>query len=309
MKLRQIASAVVGLGFLAALVVVFEQRIGWEHALALLAAVPATMLAGAVVLFLVSFTARAIRIHWVTAAHTRGQFPATVRLSCLCVTANTLLPARSGEILFPVLMRRHFGLPMGEGFAVLIWLRLFDLHCLFGAGLFGLALGMAGPVTAVLASVVWLALVPAGFVVSRLLAERLPRGSRITRWISDLLASAPRAWVGLYAWTWLTWYTKFAALAVLLMTMAGLTVDAAAAGIVAGELSFVLPMHGVAGAGTYQGAIVAVTALWSADADQVLAAAVDLHLFILGVTLVVAAASLLLPAGQPAMRSGMAEVR
>lgn len=299
MTRRRALSAVIGLGCLIALVVVFEQRVGWEHALAQLARVPPPVVLLAVVLLGLSALARASRIAHLVPDATAGQYGATLRLSCLHLAANSLLPARTGEVLFPLMMRRYFGLPVAEGIPALVWLRLFDLHCLLGAGLFGVVLGRFGPAPAIIASVGWLAMVPAGFLLLRVSGRSVPRRGRLLTWVADMLIAAPKAWKVLYAWTVVIWYARFAALAVVLMPMAAMTIDAAAAGIVAGELSFVLPFHGVAGAGTYEGAIVAVTSLWQADANRVLAAAVDLHLLVLVATLLMAALSLLLPVGRP----------
>ena len=50
-----------------------------------------------------------------------------------------------------------------------------------------------------------------------------------------------------------------------------------------------LPIHGVAGAGTYEAGVLAGLIPWAVDQKVALAAAVNLHLFVLGTTFVLTA--------------------
>ncbi|MEN8822462.1 MAG: lysylphosphatidylglycerol synthase domain-containing protein [Abyssibacter sp.] len=296
--MKRVLSGLIGLGLLVALIIVFEQRIGWDQAMQRALALPAWVHAAFVGLLATSYLARAARMQRATQPATTGQFAAVLRLSCFHVTANTLLPARAGEAAFPWLMYRYFGVRLRDSFPTLVWLRLFDLHCLFGAGLLGVTLGRYGWGAGLLSQLIWLAMVPTGFWLLRRFGERFPRRGWVLAWVGEMLAKAPRQWRRLYAWTVLSWYSKFLALAAALMLMVELPLQAAAAATVAGELSFVLPVHGVAGAGTYEGALVGVGALWGAAPDALLAAAVDLHLLVLLVTIGFGLAALLLPAGR-----------
>lgn len=297
--MKRTLSGIIGLALLLALLVVFQQRVGWDQAMQRALALPLWVHLAFVLLMAVSYGARAARMQLATLPVTAGQFTAVLRLSCIHVTANSLLPARAGEAAFPWLMSRYFGLRLQDSFPTLVWLRLFDLHCLFGAGLLGVMLGRYGWAAALLGQIAWLAMVPAGFWLLRGFGERFPRRGWVLAWVGDMLAKAPIQWRRLYAWTVLSWYSKFLALAAVLMLMVELPLQAAAAATVAGELSFVLPVHGVAGAGTYEGALVGVAALWGAGPDAMLAAAVDLHLLVLLVTVVFGLAGLLLPVGRP----------
>jgi len=56
----------------------------------------------------------------------------------------------------------------------------------------------------------------------------------------------------------------------------------------------VLPLHGIAGAGTYEAGIVAALLPFGVDTETAVSAAVNVHLFLLGVTLLGGALSLLL---------------
>ena len=57
------------------------------------------------------------------------------------------------------------------------------------------------------------------------------------------------------------------------------------AGATTGELSSVLPIHGIAGAGTYEAGVLIGLLPWGLDQGLALASAVNLHLFVLGSTL------------------------
>jgi uncharacterized membrane protein YbhN (UPF0104 family) len=57
-------------------------------------------------------------------------------------------------------------------------------------------------------------------------------------------------------------------------------------GAVGGELTSVLPAHGIAGAGTYEAGVVAALVPQGIRLSTALAAAVNLHLFLLGLSIV-----------------------
>jgi len=101
-----------------------------------------------------------------------------------------------------------------------------------------------------------------------------------------------------YLWTALTWVTKFLAFATLLRHFLPVDLWRALVGVMGAELSSVLPFHGIAGA--------AATSWprwrpWSPPGwtQRRPWLAVNLHLFVLGVTLLLGALAFLLPRGDP----------
>ena len=64
---------------------------------------------------------------------------------------------------------------------------------------------------------------------------------------------------------------------------------------VGGELTSVLPIHSIGGAGTYEAGIVGLSLTVNLDYDSSLAAGVNLHLFLLSITLFTGLCSLMLP--------------
>jgi uncharacterized membrane protein YbhN (UPF0104 family) len=67
------------------------------------------------------------------------------------------------------------------------------------------------------------------------------------------------------------------------------------AGVMGAELSSILPIHGIAGSGSYEFAAVAALVPLGVNAKLALAGAVNLHLFLLGATVLLGALAFLLP--------------
>jgi hypothetical protein len=66
-------------------------------------------------------------------------------------------------------------------------------------------------------------------------------------------------------------------------------------GAIAGELSTVLPINGIAGFGTYEGAIVGAMQLFGVTVNSALTGAFNLHLLVLGTSILAAGAALAIP--------------
>ena len=87
---------------------------------------------------------------------------------------------------------------------------------------------------------------------------------------------------------------KLAVFAWVLQLFASLTTAAAFAGAIGGDLTSVLPVHGIAGAGTYEAGVVAALTPFGVPLTGALMAAVNLHLFMLGLSLAGGGLALLL---------------
>jgi hypothetical protein len=82
-------------------------------------------------------------------------------------------------------------------------------------------------------------------------------------------------------WTAANWLVKLTAYAWLLARLGDFSWPLGLLGAVGGEASSVLPVHGVAGAGTYEAGVLVVLAPLGIGLDAALPAAVNLHLFVL----------------------------
>ena len=295
---RQALSLLTALALVVALVWVVESRLGWAEVLGRWSDIAPGLIVGAFGLFLLSALGRALRVHAFARQWTQGRFITVLRLSLLHHTINTFMPARTGEVAYPALMHRYFGQSWHGSLADLLWLRLFDLHCLLWAALVCASYASLHWSVATAAALAWMTMVPIGFAVLRRLGGVLGTRGRLGALIGRLLATAPQRWVATYLFTALVWLSRFVALAVLLGAFFPIPVTTAAVAISVGELSFALPVNGFASAGTYEAAIVGAASLWLDDLDGLLAAAVNVHLFMLAVTALLGAVGLLLPVRQ-----------
>src|SRR5215204_398782 len=117
------------LSLVVVFVVLAEYSVGWralvspwlsiEHPIVIL---------GPVMLLITSYLVRALRMYRYFRLD-RG-FGLCVRLLLHHNVLLNLLPLRTGEFAFPVLMKRYFDLPMQRSIPALLWLRVLDLHTL-----------------------------------------------------------------------------------------------------------------------------------------------------------------------------------
>jgi len=288
----------VGLLLLAGLVVWVHLQIGWSSLLAPWASLTWPSLAGLLGLSLLSYLARGIRLYDYFPDLLRGRLLTTLRLSMLHNFANNLLPMRAGEAVFPLLMKRYFGHGLADSGFALLWIRLLDLHVIV---LLALAAGwLAAPHWLWWAAALLLLLaLPLGFGLRHWLRQRLQSGqgkaSKLTRRLLDALPATGGRFARAYGWTLVTWAAKFVAFTSVFLHFADVALWQAITGVIGAELSSVLPVHGVAGSGTYELALVAAIVPTGVAADMALAAAVNLHLFLLGVSLILWPLAIVLP--------------
>jgi glycosyltransferase 2 family protein len=131
-------------------------------------------------------------------------------------------------------------------------------------------------------------------------SAKLAGAGRLRSILRRVLQAAPGdPWLiaRIYGWTALIWSLKFVAFTSLLRFFLPIDVWRLLAGVMGTELSSVLPFHGIAGSGSYELAAVAALAPLGVDPKLALAGAVNLHLFLLGSTLLLGALAFLLPRG------------
>ncbi len=251
------------------------------------------------ILMLATYLLRAIRILDYFRSDLHGQFVATLRLTLLHNFFNNFLPMRTGEVAFPVLMHRYFGIPVNRSIPALLWLRLLDLHVILALGWSAISQRfLAGSLSLPLLAL-WL-LLPALIYLIRphLLILIEPLSSRSVTIMRHVLVALPdngvllaRTWL----WTAANWSMKLGIMVFLFTRFDPLSWIMALPGMVSGELGSVLPVHGLAGVGTYEASILAGLLPQGVALKPALAAAVNLHLFILGSTLLGALGARLLP--------------
>ena len=274
-----------------------QDSIGWITLLRPWLAFPPGELLLLVILTALSYLTRAARLYDLYSPRLPAPFPLYLRINVLHTTVLNLLPMRTGEAAFPLMMKRHFSERYASSIANLLWLRVADFWILLWLGL--LVYAVRGPallwVPVALGLIAPLLLQP---LRAKIMSATMGRESRLAGLLRILVSGLPQQftrYLRLLLWTVLTWSLKLAAF----VSVAGYFVDASMStlvpGIIAAEISNALPIQGVAGFGNYEAAMVLGGSLSALPAEALLAAAVNLHLFILACTLIFGALALLIP--------------
>jgi len=285
----------IGVVLLIALGILAHGTVGWGALLSPWGEIHPGILAGAVSLALASFAVRTVRIHEYFRPFTSGRFGTTFRLVLVHNLFNNLLPMRSGEASFPILMAREFRVAFVHSIPGLLYLRILDLHFVLFVGASVLA-WQQGPLLGLLSLL--LAPIPLGmFLGQEWLRPRLSAGTgRLSTLVQKAFQGLPAShglfW-SLWLWTGVNWMVKLLVFAWILRAFAPMPFSHALLGSTTGELSSVLPFHGIAGAGTYEAGVLAGLVPLGVDLDVALRGAVNLHLFLLGVSILAGSVALL----------------
>ena len=265
---------------------------------------PLTILAGATMLLFVSYALRAARVQYYFGRTTSGQYPATLRVFLFHNLLNNLLPMHSGEISFPILMRREFDIPVAKSVAGLLYLRLLDLYAIVMLALV-LTPWFEGDFR-------WLVLITLGaapilafHAQSQLRFAFEGRLGLLGRVLAQAISGFPSTvtrYVGVWLLTAANWVVKFFALSVVLRNFLPLRYFDALIGAISAELASLMPIHGIAGAGTYEGAVMVGLRLSGVELEAGITGAVNLHLFVFGASVIGGLLALLLPEGSDGTR-------
>ncbi|QFY59541.1 flippase-like domain-containing protein [Rhizobium grahamii] len=264
---------------------------GWSSILEEWAHVGVLPIVAALLLLTSTYFLRTWRIYDYFPRETSGRFRALFRVTQVHNLLNIMLPFRTGETSFPVLMRTEFGIPIARGTSALFVMRLLDLHALLAAAGIGFAAASQNRVLAWAIWTVFLLLPVAAFATRksllRIATRLLPaKAQEIVAEIENGLPSNAPAFARAWAMTVINWLVKVLVLAWSLRLMGVFPISASFGGALGGELSSVLPVHAPGGVGTYPAGItagaVAFGASGEASALATLAqASINAHLLII----------------------------
>lgn len=268
---------------------------GWSRLFEPWQQLPAGTVILAVTGLVSSYGVRALRIHLAERRIPRGAYLACLRLILLSNALNLLLPMRSGEASFPILMRRWFGIELGRATGILVWLRLLDLHVLAAIAVLCAAGGWLAHDNS---TTIWVQVLAGLMVVAPVilfafrepLARRLRgREQRVARLVQRLLDGLPSKRSGLFrdlGLTWLSWAIKLTGLGWVMADLGRISPAYGILGAIGGDLSTVLPIHAPGGFGTYEAGVLGLLASVITPTPELLAAAVNLHLLVLTTALI-----------------------
>lgn len=295
--------------FAVALVVAVELAIGWPRLLEPWGRAAPAAIIGAALLILLTYVIRSARLY--RFYRDCDDIGSCLRLFLLHNVFVNFLPVHSGEVSFPILMKRYFSIPVNRSISGLLWLRYLDFHTLVLIAL--IALWIATPwawVPPLL--LLWLAL-PILTVIfweacGTLFARHSNKGSA---WIAGMLKSLPKSRAKLlesWGWTTLNWAVKLFSFAWILTIFTPINFVDSLFGAAGGELSTVLPINAPAGIGTYEAGVIAAVTPLGVKTHYAIIGGVNLHLFVLGMAVVGGLLTFLIPKRQ-AQHSSAAALR
>ncbi len=253
--------------------------IGWQRLLRDAIQAGSVPLACVAVGVLGSYGLRALRIRAALPSQISPPLFDVARLFAVHNAANWLLPARTGEISLPLLLRQYFDVPLGQGSGVLLWLRLQDLHVLSAIG--GGALLARGTPEWHWAGVLLLVASTALPLLAFALAPRMAHRWPLLRKALAVVPSTATAIGADLALAWLAWSVKLTGIGIALSLLLPLPFAAGVLGALGGDVAAVLPLHAPLGAGTYEAGVLVGLSPWSLALKTTLAAAVQLHTLLL----------------------------
>lgn len=276
-----------------ALAIGVELTIGWRSILEDWQTLSITNLLFLTLLTFISYLLRAERVfnYFASESHSRVSY---IKISFLHNALNNFLPMRLGEAAFPLLMKREFSESMLTTSAGLLVIRLMDLHALLLLASFTLF-----SVTPLLGGIACTALILLPLLM-RAGGESLIR--LFPNKIKNLLNKVEHLWpkdyrlLGkTYLMTLLIWIVKLVALILILMSFLNIDFFNGALAVILADISGVLPIHGLAGSGTYEAAMLAALYPMGFETIEAVKAAINVHIYLLGASLLSVPIALLLP--------------
>ncbi len=275
-----------------ALVIAVHLMIGWRIIFEPWTLIPVIEIIPSIILVLFSYLLRSIRImDWFD----RAQFPSSTQVMLQHNLWNNLLPMRTGELSFPVLATKHLETDIAKSLIALFWFRVFDLLCICIILVCALSLWLDHPVFIAPALLVFFIFIP----VVNFFQEKIPtlfanQKLKLNTVLKRLKTESKQLWRCLL-WSIANWISKLLAYAGIFSIFANTDFVDSMIAAIGGELTSILPIHGIAGLGTYEAGIVSVSLTMNMSYENTLAAGVNLHLFLLSITLLTGLLSLLVP--------------
>lgn len=279
------------------LIIIVEYFIGWVTIISDWKNVSFAQLAALTLLTLLSYLLRAERVYQFF-SNTNQRRSSYVRISFIHNALNNFLPMRLGEAAFPILMKRELSESMITSSAGLILIRFMDLHVLLtlsSVAFLFLYTEIATISLVLLAIVPWLLIKTAPNVL-RLLPNKI--ALKLVLFFEEYGKLSPKN-VQLLSLTYLLttaiWIVKLSALISILMIFIDISFIHSSLAIIAADLSGVLPIHGLAGSGTYEASMMSALYPLGYSTVDALKAAINVHVYMLGVSAMSIPLALLIP--------------
>ena len=202
-------------------------------------------------------------------------------------TANNVAPMRLGELALPMLARWLGNVEFSVGLTSLLWIRLLDLISLIGISVCIVFLPTVGTIMlALLAALVFLTPLLIAIIIPKTQHIRLPQILEQARAQLIYEAQNGKRLHRMWRLTILAWLSKIVGMGVLLATLSGIPMTDVITTILGAELSSILPIHGLAGAGSYEAGGIIGSTLMGLSPVLALEMTIQLHIYVLSLTAV-----------------------
>ena len=287
----------------------------WRGVVDRLARLDAASLAAITLMFAISYALRAARVHGEfrdelqardRRISARSGYLRILRLTLIHNALVNVVPFRAGEVAFPVLLARWFGVATERSVVSLLWLRAQDACVVLALAACvwpSLPLALRVATIAVIAIGAWA--IPAWAQRHSERNHSAASDGRFARMRAMLARSTRSNSLGWF-WTVSNWSIKLAAEAWLLCLLLGLSFNAlndvstGALGAIGAELAAILPIQGVAGFGTFEAGAAALLRTQDIAIASGVEAALALHAVVLSLALIAGAlGTALLPGADP----------
>ncbi|EWH08223.1 hypothetical protein DS2_18438 [Catenovulum agarivorans DS-2] len=261
-----------------------EQYLGWHNVLKQWQHVSVAQLLLLTLITFISYWLRAWRIYYYFGKPEQHALSPYIRINLLHNALNNFLPMRLGEASFPLFMKQSFAFPIIKSTTGLLVIRALDLHWLLVMLIFIASQQLT-------MQILWLLLplLVAPFLLPKCWTQLLKVAPNSLKTKLNQLPTHSNLSAGfvvkVYLLTSIIWLVKLAALGLILQFFIPLPPAQALFAVISADLSSILPIHGIAGSGTFEAAILAALLPLGFEQQQIIQAAVNLHIYVLVVTL------------------------
>jgi uncharacterized membrane protein YbhN (UPF0104 family) len=238
---------------------------------------------GLIVLLVCSSLARAARLYCHFHPEMKGRFAVCLRVSLQHNFFNNLMPLRTGEAAFPLLLKRHFNIEISRSAGALFAFRLADLGILLLIGTLALNIELNRSVESSHLPTILPIAIAGGIlfpVLLYLLVRRLPWVAAQWSLFVSGISLSPGALFRLGLWSLAVWSIKLLSYGALLQafTQTGYPLSLLAA--LSGELASGIPLLTPAAIGLFEAGVLAVLIPAGVSTPSAVTAAFNLHLFL-----------------------------
>jgi len=266
----KIFEVVVSLLITSGFVYLFYRVIGFSKLLQFFAEISISGFIFAFILYVLSYITRTFR--WILVLNIKSFFK-LFKITVYNTVFNIFLPFRTGEASFFYMMKKE-NVPFSQSIIPFLTVRVFDAFSLLILFVFSLLLYKEYTYFAVSVIFIFPFVIHVFFKITKYIKiEKLKSFSENSLNLKNVLK--------LYVLSIFTLLFKFTAFYFVLPENMKLNISQLYFASSAGDLTTVLPIHGLAGIGTYEGGFAGILLLMGIDKETAILSSVFVHIFIL----------------------------